>query len=386
MSTQETALAKVETSIVKPDKQAAKMTLLSAFIPQSLTEAIALSKLIANSDLAPKDFKGKPANCLIAMQMGAEVGLAPMQSLQNIAVINGRPSLWGDAALGVVQVHPEYEWHKERIEGSGDTRVAIFEIKRKGQEAYAVRFAVADAKKASLWGKAGPWQTYPDRMLQLRARGFGLRDKFADALRGLSIAEEVMDIAPDTSDVKKKREEGTLDVGASISDLSPSAEPNRGHGNEGMRKIQPDQPDPKPDNVMCADCGVMNGHKETCKYFAKAEQDRKTSKPTIKAAFQILQIELRHKKANNEPYLVLDVVDPSNHNGKLYVWHQSLHQYLKGQVDKPILCEISEQKKGNSTYFQMEHLLEINGQQFVDNKPAVQGELLPQATEADEDF
>jgi hypothetical protein len=368
MSTQEQAIVKAEP---KPEAQSGKLSRIAAFTPTNLTEAIALSKLIAGSELAPKDFKGKPANCLIAMQMGAEVGLAPMQALQNIAVISGRPSLWGDAALGVVQVHPDYEWHKEFKEGVGETRQAVFQIKRRGHEMYQVVFSVADAKKALLWGKQGPWQTSPDRMLQMRARGFGLRDKFADALRGLSIAEEVMDIAPDTSDVKKKREEGTLDVGASISDLAPSSEPNRGHGNEGMRRVA-DQPDPKPDNVMCSDCGVVNGHEASCKHAVKAEQDAKTSKPTKKAAFQILAVDLRHKKANNEPYLVMDVVDPANHQGKLYVWHQSLHEYLMKAVDKPILCEISEQKKGESTYYQLEHLLEISGQTFVDNKPAQQ--------------
>src|SRR6266478_3926901 len=108
MTQEQQALAKTEANlVVKPEPQSGKLSRIAAFTPTNLTEAIALSKLIAGSDLAPKDFKGKPANVLIAMQMGAEVGLAPMQSLQNIAVINGRPSLWGDAALGVVQVHPD---------------------------------------------------------------------------------------------------------------------------------------------------------------------------------------------------------------------------------------------------------------------------------------
>lgn len=372
MSTQETALSKVET---KAEPQSGKLARIAAFTPTNLTEAIALSKLIAGSDLAPKDFKGKPANCLIAMQMGAEVGLAPMQSLQNIAVINGRPSLWGDAALGVVQVHPEYEWHKERIDGSGEARVAIFEIKRKGQEAYATKFSVADAKKASLWGKAGPWQSYPDRMLQMRARGFGLRDKFADALRGLSIAEEAMDISPDTSEVKRKREEGTLDVGASVSDLTQSAEPNRGHGNEGLqrRADEQKQPDPKPDNVMCSDCGKINGHDETCKHFAKAEQDAKTSKPTTKAGFMILDVQNKTKK-NGEPYLILEVVSPDNTQGKLYCWHRSLYDVLANAKGQSLACEMSEQKKDGKTFHQLEHILELAGVPFVDGKPAQQGE------------
>lgn len=161
--------------------------------PRNFDEAMRFSKLLADSDLAPKDFKGKPANVLIALQMGCEVGLAPMAAIQNIAVINGRPSIWGDAALAIVMAHRDYEFHKEYSEGTGDNRVAVFEIKRKGHELHTVRFSVADAKKARLWGKEGPWSNYPDRMLQMRPRSWGIRDKFADALRGLNIGEEMQD-------------------------------------------------------------------------------------------------------------------------------------------------------------------------------------------------
>jgi hypothetical protein len=72
--------------------------------------------------------------------------------------------------------------------------MAVCEAKRRGYPApTVVRFSVADAKKAALWGKSGPWQQYPTRMLALRARGFALRNAFADALRGLITAEEAQD-------------------------------------------------------------------------------------------------------------------------------------------------------------------------------------------------
>ena len=186
-----------ETALTLPDKAGEMMARIKpslGFTPQTFEDAWRFAKIIANSGLAPKDYQGKPDNVLVAMQMGAEVGLSPMAAIQNIAVINGRPSLWGDAALGVVQVHPAYEWHKETFTGTGDLKIAIFEIKRKANEVHTSSFSVADAKKAGLWGKTGPWTTYSDRMLMMRARGFGLRDKFADALRGLSIAEESMDM------------------------------------------------------------------------------------------------------------------------------------------------------------------------------------------------
>ena len=162
--------------------------------PQNFDEAMRIAKVLANSDMVPKDYKGKPENCLVALQWGADVGLPGLQALQNIAVINGRPSIWGDAALALVQSHPAYVGHREWMEGEGENRVACCAVTRKGSPEHIQRFGVAEAKKASLWGKQGPWQQYPDRMMQMRARGFALRDRFADALRGLSIGEESQDI------------------------------------------------------------------------------------------------------------------------------------------------------------------------------------------------
>jgi hypothetical protein len=165
---------------------------------QSFDDAMRFSKIIAASEFAPKDFRGKPESCMLAIQHGSEVGLSPMQSLQSIAVINGRPTIWGDAALALVQASPVCEYVREFTEGDGDALVAVCEVKRRGYPAPSVvRFSVADAKKAGLWGKAGPWQNYPGRMLALRARGFALRNAFADALRGLITAEEAQDYPAD---------------------------------------------------------------------------------------------------------------------------------------------------------------------------------------------
>jgi hypothetical protein len=150
--------------------------------------------MVAASDFAPKDFKGKPESCLLAIQHGSEVGLSPMQSLQSIAVINGRPTIWGDAALALVQASPVCEYVREYTEGDGDNLTAVCEAKRRGYPAPTVsRFSMADAKRAGLAGKSGPWSAYPTRMLALRARGFALRNAFADALRGLITAEEAQD-------------------------------------------------------------------------------------------------------------------------------------------------------------------------------------------------
>ena len=162
--------------------------------PRTFEDALRFAAMIAKSDLAPKDYKGKPENCLIAMQMGAELGLAPMQSLQNISVINGRPSVWGDAMLAVVLASADCESVRESDSDEvATTGAAWTEAKRRGASPVRRTFSMADAERAGLKGKQGPWTQYPGRMLQMRARGFALRDAFPHVLKGLQPAEEVLD-------------------------------------------------------------------------------------------------------------------------------------------------------------------------------------------------
>lgn len=158
--------------------------------PRTFDDAWRMAEILAASDLVPKDFKGKPENCLIAMQWGAEVGLKALQSLQGIAVINGRPAMWGDSLIALARNSPLCEYVVE----SDDGHTATCKVKRRGEPEQVRTFSMEDAKRAGLAGKQGPWVQYPQRMRQLRARAFALRDVFPDVLRGLPVAEEVMDM------------------------------------------------------------------------------------------------------------------------------------------------------------------------------------------------
>lgn len=168
------------------------------FAPVTLDEAMKFSEMLARSTMVPRAYQGKPEDVLVACQWGREIGLAPMQALQNIAVINGKPSVYGDAAMALVQASPVCEDIEEYFEGEGTPNpVAVCVAHRKGRKPVKATFSVEDAKRAGLWGKQGPWQAYPKRMMQMRARGFALRDAFPDVLKGLITAEEAQDY-PDT--------------------------------------------------------------------------------------------------------------------------------------------------------------------------------------------
>ena len=166
---------------------------LPSLAPRTFDDAIKFSEMLAKSDFVPNTFKNKPGDILAAIQMGYEVGLAPMAALQNIAVINGRPSMWGDALLAIVQASGLLE----TIDETDDGKTATCMVKRKGDPTARVStFSMEDASRASLADKQGPWKQYPKRMRQMRARGFALRDKFADVLKGLIAREEAIDITP----------------------------------------------------------------------------------------------------------------------------------------------------------------------------------------------
>ncbi len=163
-------------------------------ISGTLTDALASAKLIIDSGFGPKDCKG-PAAIVVAVAMGRRLGLDPFTAIHGIAVVNGRPSLFGDALLAVCMNHAEWGDFEEAISGAPLTPdwCATCTVTRKGRKPYAGRFSFGEATRAQLAGKQGPWSAQPQRMMMMRARAFALRGAFADALAGFHAREELED-------------------------------------------------------------------------------------------------------------------------------------------------------------------------------------------------
>lgn len=160
---------------------------------KSFSDMLEFGQVVVRSGFAPKGME-KPESVAIAVQMGLEIGLSPMAAIQNIAVVNGRPTVWGDAALALVRSSGLLEQYRQDFGGKTEEEFkAVVTVKRKGEEAIVSEFGVRDAKLAGLWKKPGPWTQFPRRMLTLRARAFALRDAFADVLKGLALTEEAQD-------------------------------------------------------------------------------------------------------------------------------------------------------------------------------------------------
>lgn len=177
-------LAKVETSVC-------------GLVLHNLEDMKTVAQLILQSGLAPDSFK-TAEQIFVGLQTGAEVGLKPMQALNSIVVIKGKPTLWGDAALALVKKSGLLRSFSEKVTGEGDEMIAVVKsVRVEGEGSRTLEctvestFSVADAKTAKLWKKVGPWTTHPKRMLKYKARAFNLRDNFPDILFGMHLTEEM---------------------------------------------------------------------------------------------------------------------------------------------------------------------------------------------------
>ena len=193
---QQTQPQQAETETTEQDSEFQKLVRKQEIGPRGLElttmdSLFRFAREVFNSGLAPSSFKNESA-VLVAMEMGAELGLRPMMAIQTIAVINNRPCIWGDGLWAIVQASPLFDQDALEELMSVDNEQARCTVARVGGKPITRCFSLDDAKTAGLLGKDN-WKKYPKRMLQMRARMWACRDAFPDVMCGIRTVEEVVD-------------------------------------------------------------------------------------------------------------------------------------------------------------------------------------------------
>jgi len=200
----ETALA------TQPDKPKYELTMWND--KDALEQAWKTSQFLAKSDLVPKDmYKGKPENCLIALDVANRTSMSPLMIMQNMYVVQGKPVWSGQMCIALINgcgrfTPISFRWQGER--GQKDwgcvavaTRVADDVL----CESTPITWQMATDEG---WiGKNGSkWKTMPAQMMTYRAGAFFARVYCPDVLLGIYTRDEMEDVyGPATAPAKAKK-------------------------------------------------------------------------------------------------------------------------------------------------------------------------------------
>lgn len=158
---------------------------MTDLVPTNIDGRLAYANALSQAELLPETFKGRPADVLVAMDWGESLGLTPMQAMQSIYVVHGRPGLSSQAkqALAVKAGH--------RIRVQGDTQAATATLWRSDDPEfpYTSTWTIDMARNAGLIKKDSAWQSYPHVMLRRRAVADVVEQACPELLLGLSTAD-----------------------------------------------------------------------------------------------------------------------------------------------------------------------------------------------------
>lgn len=145
------------------------------------------ARAVAPAALLPAAYRGKPADVMIAVNLGAAVGIAPAQALYEIYVVNGRPSPSANLMAALVR----RAGHRLRIQGDAQSCTATLVRADDPGAPFEATWTIEQAKAAGLAGK-DTWKAYPQAMLRARAISEVVRMGASEALLGMEYSREEM--------------------------------------------------------------------------------------------------------------------------------------------------------------------------------------------------
>jgi hypothetical protein len=156
------------------------------------------AKMLSESDLVPKEYRGNIPNTMIALEMAGRIGASPLMVMQHLNIIHGKPSWSSTFIISAINACGRFEPLHFEIKDEGDpVKMACRAVTRdkKGKEIAGPWVTMDMARKEGWVDKAGSkWKTMPELMIRYRAAAFFGRLHAPEITMGLQTVEEVMDV------------------------------------------------------------------------------------------------------------------------------------------------------------------------------------------------
>lgn len=151
----------------------------------NMNDKMQYAQALAQASLLPKQYQRNPGNVLLAVELGESLGIPPIQAINTVHVIEGKPS----ASAALISMLVRRAGHQLRIKG--DDKSATAEIVRHDDPefTYSVTWDMERARNAKVTGKDN-WLKYPAAMLKARATTEVARDACQEALMGVQYTPE----------------------------------------------------------------------------------------------------------------------------------------------------------------------------------------------------
>lgn len=187
------------TEVVNVSNEMQSLTKSNVFMDgNSFAVAMQISDVLAKSDIIPAQFKDKPANCLIALEMANRLAISPMQVMQNLYIVHGNPAWSSKFLIACINscgrfTQLQYEFRND--EKGLACRAWAFE-KATGEKLCGSWVTMQMAQAEGWTSKSGSkWVTMPEQMLRYRSATFFQRTYCPEILFGMQTQDEVEDIA-----------------------------------------------------------------------------------------------------------------------------------------------------------------------------------------------
>lgn len=163
---------------------------------EAFNELFKKAQYLAKSDLVPDSYRGKPANCMIALETANRIGVSPLFVMEQLTIVRGRRSWSGQACGMLINNYPKFKdvelvyVGKEGEESWGAYVTAVRKDNGKTVKGTTVTMKMA---KAEGWTSNPKWTSMPEQMLAYRAYAFFARVYCADVLNGFMVEGEPED-------------------------------------------------------------------------------------------------------------------------------------------------------------------------------------------------
>jgi hypothetical protein len=197
---QNSKLKKMDNQLVQVPVTVEATPTISSFSDSiSFDHAQRVAKMLASSNLIPKEYQGNVQNTMIALEMANRIGASPLMVMQNLYIVHGKPSWSSTFIIAAINSCKKFSPLRFEITGEGDGRGCTawaYDLSN-NDKLEGPKVTMEMAKKEGWVSRSGSkWQTMPDLMIRYRAAAFFGRLYAPEIMMGMHTSEEVHDMEP----------------------------------------------------------------------------------------------------------------------------------------------------------------------------------------------